>query len=173
MATIFRLAAYFYIMSQSVEERALIGHNHRGHIIDACNWLEKRIEVFILDFFVGERGTRWDMMREILLDRFHFDGKIATMEVLIKKSAGDNFNKQYKKFFGELRHIKDQRNFFAHYVQIARPDTDDISLISLRDGAKTINYTETDLRKLFERILKCSDEVSALNNRVKDFLPVQ
>lgn len=158
-------------MSQSVEERNLIGHNHRGHIIDACSWLEKRIEVFILDFFVGERGNKWDMMREILLDRFHFDGKIATMEVLIKKSAGADFKKLYSKFFGELRYIKEQRNFFAHYVQIARLDTDDISLISLRDGAKTINYTETDLRKLFDRINKCSDEVSALNAKVKEFLP--
>ncbi len=100
-------------MSQSVEERALIGHNHRGHIIDACSWLEKYIETFILDFFVGERGTSWDMMREVLLDRFHFDGKIATMEVLVKKSAGTNFKKQYGRLFGELRYIKEQRNFFC------------------------------------------------------------
>ena len=158
-------------MSKSAEERALIGHNHRGHIIDACNWLEKHIEVFILDFFVRERGTRWDMMREILLDRFHFDGKIATMEVLVKKKAGANFKKQYGKLFGELRYIKEQRNFFAHYVQIARLDTDDISLISLRDGAKTLNYTEKELKVLFERILKCSNEVVELNKKVNDFLP--
>ncbi|PTQ99197.1 hypothetical protein C8P68_10212 [Mucilaginibacter yixingensis] len=158
-------------MSQSVEERALIGHNHRGHIIDACSWLEKHIEVFILDFFVGERGVRWDMMREILLDRFHFDGKIATMEVLVKKSAGSQFKKQYGKLFGELRYIKDQRNFFAHYVQIARLDTDDISLISLRDGTKTLNYTEKELRELFERILRCSNEVVELSKNVKEFLP--
>lgn len=159
-------------MALSVEERNLIGHNHRGHIIDACSWLERYIEVFILDFFVSERGTKWDMMREILLDRFHFDGKIATMEVLVKKSVGADFNKKYKKLFGELRYIKDQRNFFAHYIQIARLDTDDISLISLRDGAKTLNYTETDLKNLFDRIRKCSDEVAELNKRVKDFLPV-
>jgi len=160
-------------MSRSVEERALIGHNHRGHIIDACSWLEKRIEVFILDFFVGERGTKWDLMREILLDRFHFDGKIATMEVLVKKSAGAGFKKQYGKLFGELRYIKEQRNFFAHYVQIVKVDTDDISLISLRDGTKTLDYTEKDLRTLFERILKCSDAVSELNKKVKVFLPVE
>lgn len=158
-------------MSLSVEERSLKGHNHRGHIIDACSWLEKNIEVFILDFFVGERGTRWDMMREILLDRFHFDGKIATMEVLVKKSAGTQFKKQYGKLFGELRYIKEQRNFFAHYVQIARLDTDDISLISLRDGTKTLNYTEKELMGLFERILKCSNEVVELNKKVKEFLP--
>ena len=157
-------------MSQSLEERALIGHNHRGHIIDACSWLEKHIEVFILDFFVGERGTRWNMMREILLDRFHFDGKIATMEVLVKKSAGVHFKKQYGKLFGELRYIKEQRNFFAHYVQITRLDTDDISLISLRDGTKTLNYTEKELKELFERILKCSDEVVELNKKIKEFL---
>ena len=160
-------------MSQSVEKRALIGHNHRGHIIDACSWLEKRIEVFILDFFVGDRGTRWDMMREILLDRFHFDGKIATMDVLVKKSVGANFKKQYGKLFGELRYIKEQRNFFAHYVQIARINTDDISLLSLRDGAKTINYTESDLQTLFERILKCSEEISKLNKKVHEFLPAE
>ncbi|TSJ36582.1 hypothetical protein FO440_22405 [Mucilaginibacter corticis] len=158
-------------MSRSVEERNLVGHNHRGHIIDACSWLEKHIEVFILDFFVGERGTRWDMMREILLDRFHFDGKIATMEVLVKKSAGTNFKKLYGKLFGELRYIKEQRNFFAHYVQIARLDTDDISLISLRDGAKTLNYTEQELKDLFEKILKCSNEVVELNKKVNEFLP--
>jgi hypothetical protein len=158
-------------MSQSVEERALIGHNHRGHIIDACSWLEKHIEVFILDFFVGERGTRWDMMREILLDRFHFDGKIATMEVIIKKSAGANFKKQYGKLFGELRYIKEQRNFFAHYVQIARLDTDDISLISLRDGTKTLNYTEKELKALFERIVQCSNAVIELNKKINEFLP--
>ena len=158
-------------MSQSVEERALIGHNHRGHIIDACSWLEKHIEVFILDFFVGERGTRWDMMREILLDRFHFDGKIATMEALVKKSAGPHFKKQYGKLFGELRYIKEQRNFFAHYVQIVRLDTNDISLISLRDGAKTLNYTEKELKGLFERILRCSNEVVELNKKVKEFVP--
>ena len=160
-------------MSLSVEERALIGHNHRGHIIDACSWLEKHIEVFILDFFVGQRGTKWDLMREVLLDRFHFDGKIATMEVLVKKSAGADFKKQYGKLFGELRYIKEQRNFFAHYVQIARLDTDDISLVSLRDGTKTLNYTEKDLRTLFERILKCSDAVVELNKTVKQFLPAE
>jgi hypothetical protein len=160
-------------MSQSVEERALIGHNHRGHIIDACSWLEKYIEVFILDFFVGERGTRWDMMREVLLDRFHFDGKITTMEVLVKKSAGTNFKKQYGGLFRELRYIKEQRNHFAHYVQIARLDTDDISLLSLRDGAKTLNYTEMELKTLFERILKCSHEVTELNKKVNHFLPPQ
>jgi hypothetical protein len=64
-----------------------------------------------LDFFVGERGKKWDLMREVLLDRFHFDGKIATMEVLVKKSAGADFKKQYGKLFGELRYIKEQRNF--------------------------------------------------------------
>ncbi len=158
-------------MSISVEERALIGHNYRGHIIDACSWLEKCIEVFILDFFVGKRGTKWDLMREVLLDRFNFDGKITTMEVLVKKSAGSDFKKQYSKLFGELRSIKEQRNFFAHYVQIARLNTDDISLVSLRDGAKTLNYTEKDLRTLFERIIKCSDAVSELNKKVNQFLP--
>jgi len=111
------------------------------------------------------------MMREVLLDRFHFDGKIATMEALVKKAAGTNFKKQYGKLFGELRYIKEQRNFFAHYVQIARFETDDISLLSLRDGAKTLNYTEMELRTLFERILKCSDEVVELNKKVKQFLP--
>jgi hypothetical protein len=160
-------------MSQSVEERALMGHNHRGHIIDACSWLEKYIETFILDFFVEERGTKWDLMREVLLDRFHFDGKIATMEVLVKKSAGADFKKQYGKLFGELRYIKEHRNFFAHYVQIAKVNSDDISLLSLRDGAKTLDYTEKDLRTLFERILKCSDAVVELKKKVKQFLPVE
>jgi hypothetical protein len=41
------LVFYSFHMSLSVEERALIGHNHRGHIIDACSWLEKYIETFI------------------------------------------------------------------------------------------------------------------------------
>ena len=126
--------------------------------------------IFILDFFVGERGRQWDMMREILLDRFHFDGKIATTEVLVKKSAGPHFKKQYGKLFGELRYIKEQRNFFVHYVQIARLNTDDISLISLRDGTKTLNYTEKELKGLFERILRCSKKVVEHNKKVKEFL---
>jgi len=52
-----------------------------------------------------------------------------------------------------------------------KEQTDDISLISLRDGAETLNYTEDELKGLFERILRCSNEVVELNKKVKEFLP--
>lgn len=145
---------------------------YRGTVLDECSSLEKFIETFICIFFTLG-GHRAVTMLEVLLDRFHFDGKIAVFESLIKKSAGGDFKKKYGKLFGELRYIKDERNKFAHYVQHIDKESEYVILINFRDSQTHVTYTPESFKLLIKRIERCSLEIKKINENVHEFLNAQ
>ncbi len=160
-------------MNNSKTKIRNLGYKYRGEILSTCCVLEKDIEDFIMSYFV-EDYDKWYIMRETLLDRFHFDGKISVLEVLIKKSVQENFKKQYGKLFSELRFVKDERNKFAHYVQfLSNTNNDFVTLVSFRDGIKQEDYSSEKYKSIIDRILRCIKEVRELGKNVHKFLPAQ
>lgn len=146
----------------------------RGNIIARCSVLEKDIETFIADYFVSD-GQKNYVFYTVLLDRFHFDGKIAVFESLIKQSCNTTtFKKTYSRIFSELRFIKDERNKFAHYVHFLRDEpSDNVTLLSFRDVVRIVDYSPEKYKDIIERINRSVKEVRKLNKNVHKFLPAQ
>ena len=161
-------------MPKSKTQRTNLGIKYRGTVLGTCSVLEKEIEYFIKNYFVEKHTDKWFLMGEVFLDRFHFDGKIAVFEVLIKKSVEkDVFKKTFSKLFSELRYVKDERNKFAHYVQYVEDDNvDHITLLSFRDGVKGEDYNPEKYKLLIERIDRCIEEVAKMAKDVSKFSPL-
>ncbi len=146
----------------------------RGTVIAYCSVLEKEIETFIADYFVSDSQKNY-VFWTVMLDRFHFDGKISVFEELIKQSCDKpTFKKTYSRLFSELRYVKDERNRFAHYVHFVGDDqTDSVTLLSFRDVIKPIDYSKETFKSLISRIDRCYKEVKKLHKKVHKFLPTQ
>jgi hypothetical protein len=145
----------------------IIGKSYliRGEILHLCTILEKDIEDFICKYFTNSNDKAQELF-VIVLDRMAFDSKISTLEVLLKKIHGDNFDKKYLKLFVELRFVKEHRNAMAHHMvdvfESHKPLKQGVGFINYRNTATVTNYDKGKLKQVIDRTIKCIEVVRAM-----------
>jgi K+ transporter len=138
--------------------------HYRGSILDRCITLENEIDGFIA-FYFAENVEKYNALLEIVIDRMTFDAKIATLEEILKRESGANYDKKYGKLISELRYIKMVRNNFAHLRVHTGYQMDDkipkeFSLVNSRNGVEIKTFSKGEYSLFIERTDRCIDEVA-------------
>jgi hypothetical protein len=145
-------------------ELIALGIEYRGTVLDACVYLEKWIDTYIVYYFTWDGDIAMEML-ELVLDRVSFDSKISIFEAILKKKTKDLFKKTHSKLFSELRFVKDERNKFAHYIQKINNETN-VVLICFRNSQTHYEYTGANYELLLSRIEKCAQVVKDMSSEM-------
>lgn len=162
-----KIVLYVYCLTSNYQmtEHQLIalGIEYRGTVLDACVYLEKWMDTYIVYYFTYDGDIAMEML-ELLLDRMSFDAKISTFEAILKKKLSkDLFKKTYSKLFSELRYVKDERNKFAHYVQKVNSENN-VVLICFRNSQTPHVYDKSKYELLLSRIEKCVEIIKPMSS---------
>ncbi|RWY53956.1 hypothetical protein [Mucilaginibacter gilvus] len=151
------------------------GHYLRGLLINEFSGLEKKIERFIVTYFLGDSNMQ-NEMSDVLLDRLTFEAKRASFKSIIDKRSVKNGFKKSKNnkypesaLFDEIRRLNDHRIYFAHYIMVM-PSTIDENIIGLaefRDSVKILWYSEKEYQKLIADINRVSDKIELMIEDLK------
>ncbi|MBW4888265.1 hypothetical protein KXQ82_00995 [Mucilaginibacter sp. HMF5004] len=151
------------------------GHYLRGVLINEFSGLEKKIEKFIVSYFIDDKD-KGNEMSNIILDRLTFEAKRTSFKAILDKRSVENGfvktkNNSYpeSKFFDEIRRLNDHRIYFAHYVMVMPMAITDnvIGLAEFRDSVKIKWYTQEQFETLIGDIMIASNKIQALIDGLK------
>lgn len=136
---------------------------YRGEILHSCTILEKDIEEVIGKYFTINEDRAIDFLL-MVLDRLTFDSKISILDLILKKTFSETYNKKYEKLFTELRIVKENRNIMAHNIVLVsddyiKPIKQGIGFVNYRNSVNVEWYDKGVFELLMKRINKCVEVI--------------
>ncbi|OOQ60916.1 hypothetical protein [Mucilaginibacter pedocola] len=131
---------------------------YRGIFISEFATLEKAIEYYLADYFMGSPAKNYEMI-EVIIERLSFDAKRTALKTILDKrmdSTGfkPTGTKKYPsgKIVEEIRKLQVIRNAFAHYHLADKRENFAIRLVNFRDKAEVMEYTIDQFNKEISKI---------------------
>lgn len=141
----------------------------RGSVLNECIFLEKAIDDFIAKDISPDEKIQTRIF-QILLDRMTFEGKITAFSAILddaQDKAGFIKTRKtgypHKELIDNIKRIKNERNYFAHYVAWLQPEAlkfyPNVGFINFRDKGVIEWYNEENVMALIALIHKVVKEI--------------